>query len=711
MSPARRAGTVLAMILGAVLAPPRAGAEQSRVATTPPHLMQEGESAGVAISSKGRLMLAPRLIPIGKAGPGGWPAQVFAAAIDAAGNAILATGPDGALIRVSPAGEVTTLFEAGEPLVTAVLVLPAGDILAATAPGGSIYRWRPNGQTSLWCSTNERYVWALASGPSGTVLAATGERGRLLSIDPDGTSRTLFDSDESHLVSILPAPGGGYWAGGSGKGLVYRVDADGHGAVVYDDDLPEAKAIMSDSSGRLIVAFDAPPVSDRRPPAVRIRVAGGAAAGGIDELETRGSPALQGVIEGLPSDSDDETSRTRGKLVSIAPDGTAQELWRSSTEAPFALALDGSGRPIFATGEPARLWRVESPSEVSLLVTMKEAQGTVLVPLKNGDVFVAASNPAATYTLGRASSDSGTYLAPPSDAGSVARWGTLSWEEDAASGRVELFVRTGNSQEPDSTWSAWSPALTRAAGTALTSPDGRFLQWRARFSESGSGSLPIGSVAATYATRNRPPSVRDLRVEPSTGAVSGKATLRWTVSDPDGDAVAVEIQARRVGTQAWTVATRSEPSAVKPTDPALGNDGSSREGKTSWETASWDEGAYDVRAVAFDQPANASGEGLESTIDATQIVRIDRSPPELKASRSGDKGVDVVVTDAGSSVARLEVVETGHVVFSPRAKDGVCDGTRESFHVAASDAGASSDRSLRATDAAGNSAEIAMPNP
>jgi hypothetical protein len=193
--------------------------------------------------------------------------------------------------------------------------------------------------------------------------------------------------------------------------------------------------------------------------------------------------------------------------------------------------------------------------------------------------------------------------------------------------------------------------------------------------------------------------------------VSGKATLRWTVSDPDGDAVAVEIQARRVGTQAWTVATRSEPSAVKATDPAQGNDGSSRDGKTSWETASWDEGAYDVRALASDQPANASGEGLESTIDATQLVHIDRSPPELEATRSGDKGVDVVVTDAGSSVARLEVVESGRAIFSPRAKDGVCDGPRESFHIGAADAGASSDRSLRATDAAGNAAEIAMPKP
>jgi hypothetical protein len=221
----------------------------------------------------------------------------------------------------------------------------------------------------------------------------------------------------------------------------------------------------------------------------------------------------------------------------------------------------------------------------------------------------------------------------------------------------------------------------------------------------------IGSIAATYATRNRPPAVRDLRIEPASGAVSGKATVRWTASDPDGDAVVVEVEARPPGTSAWKSAARTEATPPKPSDPSLGNDGSSRDGKATWETAGWDEGTYEVRAIASDQGANPPGEGLDGIAELVLLVRIDRTPPSIETKPSAREGFDVIVADAVSSVARLEVVEAGRVLFSPRPSDGVCDGPRETFHIAPSETGATPARSLRAIDAAGNAAEIAMPTP
>jgi sugar lactone lactonase YvrE len=689
-----------------------AHAEQTRLAATTAAALEDGESQGIAVTSKGHLFLAPRIAPLGKPAAGPWPAQVFTSAADAAGNVFLATGPDGVVVRVTPAGDSSTYFRTDEPLVTALLVLPGGDLLVAAAPGGTIYRVRPDGQGTAWCESGERYVWALATAPDGGIFAATGEHGRLLEIDRNGKASVAFDSDETHLVSLAPAKGGGVWAGGSGRGLVYRIDAEGHGLVVYDDDLPEAKAIAVEASGALVVAFDAPPVSERRPPAVRIRVAGGGtrATEGIEDLESRETPALQGVIEGLPAEIEDDTARVRGKVVRITAEGTATELWRSTTEAPFALALDEDGRPIIATGEPARLWRVENASEVALLVTLKEAQATALVRQSRGFV-VATSNPAATYRLERDAAEVGTYLAPISDAGGVARWGMLTWRSEAGGGRVELFARTGNCEAPDGTWSAWSQALVDGRGAPLPNPEGRFLQWRVRMAEATGEGPRIGSVAATYATRNRPPAVRDLRIEPATGAVSGKATVRWAASDPDGDGVAVEIQARLEGTSAWKSAARLDPTPLKMSDPSLGNDASSRDGKATWETATWDEGIYEVRAAASDQASNPPGEGQDTTTDLALLVRIDRTPPSFETTRSARDGLDVVVTDAVSSVARLEIVEDGRALFSARPLDGVCDGPRETFHLTPAETGAAGTRSLRATDAAGNAAEIAMPTP
>ena len=705
----------LTLISGLAASPARSA--QTRVAATTASDLERGEAQGIAVTSRGRLFLSPRITAIGKAFPGAFPSQVFAAAVDDQGNVYLGTGPDGQVVKLAKNGNEDVLFRADEPLVTSVLPLPGGDVLAATAPGGKIYKVRPDGKGSLWCESGERYVWALVAGPGGSILAATGDRGRLLKIDRNGNPSVMFDGDETHLVSLAAAKDGGVWAGGAGRGLVYRIDADGHGLVVYDDELPEARSIVVTPKGDLIVAFDAPPISEKRPPALRLRVAGGAtgASGAaassetMSDLDSRQAPALQGVIEGLPSFSEDETVPLRGKVLRITPDGGVDELWRSRSEAAFAVGLDDRDRPVFATGEPAKLWRVEGPDETALLATLNEAQATVIAADARA-IVVATSNPMATYRLEGDAAESGTFLAAPSDAGGVARWGTLSWQSEGTGGRVELFTRTGNCEDPDGTWSAWSPAQVEARGSPLTQPEGRFVQWRARLTSVKGDGPRISAVTASYATQNRPPSIRDLRIEPATYAVSAKATLRWSSADPDGDDVTVTVQARRLGTDAWKNAAVAEAAPSKPSDPSLGNDGSSKDGKTVWDTTTWDEGRYDVRAVASDQPSNPPAAGLEAELPLLPPVCVDRTPPVIDAKRKGDD-IEVVVKDALSSVARLEVVAAGRVLFAPRCGDGVCDNPSETFRFSVPRPAPTDAWTLRATDLAGNAAEVQVPAP
>jgi len=418
---------------------------------------------------------------------------------------------------------------------------------------------------------------------------------------------------------------------------------------------------------------------------------------------------LQGVIEGLPTFADDESLPLRGKVVRLAPDGAVTEIWRSRTEAAFAVALDDRGRAVFGTGEPAKLWRVEGVAEIALLATLDEAQATAFAPAATA-LILATSNPVAAYRVESATADSGTFLAPPADAGGVARWGTLRWQDVGAGGRVELFTRTGDCEDPDGTWSAWSSAHLDAGGSRLTNPDGRFFQWRARLATTSGDGPRIDSVTTNYATRNRAPSIRDLRIDPATSAVAAKATLRYSFADPDGDDVAVTIQARTVGSVPWKSAVVNEPPPGKPSDPSLGNDTSPKDGKAVWDTASWDEGIYEVRAVATDQPSNPASEGLDAEVALLGPVSVDRTPPKLAAKRKGD-AVEVVVEEAVSTVAALEVVADGRVLFSPRCGDGVCDGARETFSFLVPSPAPTEAWTLRAVDLAGNKAELAVPAP
>ena len=67
MTPARvgRLGAGLGLLFGLSIAP--GWSEQTRIATSAPSELERGEARGIAVSSRGRLFLAPRITPIGKA--------------------------------------------------------------------------------------------------------------------------------------------------------------------------------------------------------------------------------------------------------------------------------------------------------------------------------------------------------------------------------------------------------------------------------------------------------------------------------------------------------------------------------------------------------------------------------------------------------------------------------------------------------------------
>ena len=201
--------------------------------------------------------------------------------------------------------------------------------------------------------------------------------------------------------------------------------------------------------------------------------------GGLSESS---GPVLRGVIEGIPDRGPSAGEGARGRLVRLEADGRAETVWQSNREGIFSVMARGDAL-YFGSGEPARLYRVDERGEVARVATSGEAQVTALLGNRS-TIWLATSNPAAAYRLSPGSEGSAVFVSAAFDAGATARWGAIRWgldETPAADGRVELYTRTGNSREPDVTWSGWSPALTDPARSRVVNPDGRYLQWRARF--------------------------------------------------------------------------------------------------------------------------------------------------------------------------------------------------------------------------------------
>ena len=687
-------------LLLALLAGTPCLAAQGRTHVPAMEELRKGAQDGVAVGSRGRLWIAPALTRLGREEIPGGAAQVFSLASDAAGNVYLGTGPDGRIVRLAPGGVEKILFTVDDPIVTALAVTPGGDLLAGTGPRGRIWRIRPDGTGSLWCETGERYVWSLLPGADGSVLAGTGEEGVVLRIDRAGKATPLFDSEEAHIVHLVRGPDGAVLAAGAGRGLVYRLGADGSAAVLYDDDLPEIADLAVQPDGSVLAAAMAPPPADPRPPAVRLNLpdeltAGPDSMSGFDETPRA---ILQGVIEGLPPEGGDG-GRTRGRLVRIGTDGVVTELWRSATEAPYALAAEPGGGALLGTGEPARLYRVDPDGEIALLETLREGQVTEIGAAAGGSV-IATSNPGAAYRL-EAGATRGTYTSPPVDAGGMARWGHLRWEGGAPGTGVEVATRTGNSAQPDGTWSAWTPAVGSPAEVA--SPEGRFLQWRVTL-RGGAASPSISGLSVSFAPRNRPPLLRDFRIDPgATRAVAREAAFRWSVSDPDGDPLEMQVQFRSAGDGApWQTGA-----TLRAEDPSADDEGMRKDGRLVWDTSTVPEGSYEVRGRVSDQPANPEGRGKEAFSEPLQL-EVDRTAPQVALDRDADGAWRVRVVDAPSGGVRVEIVDGGVVRAAAFPEDGVADSAQESYRLPSGPAGA---RVLKVTDAAGNAVERPLSEP
>ena len=512
------------------------------------------------------------------------------------------------------------------------------------------------------------------------------------------------------MVALLAPEEGGLLAGGAGRGLLYRIDAEGNAVVSFDGDLPELAALALDSGGNLLAALVAPPPPEAKRPALEITLPDGSRVGATDEnvgaLEPRRGPVVRGTIEDLPEAAEPGQPRLRGRLVRIGRGGEVTELWRSTEEAPFCVLRDDRGRILFGTGEPARLYRVEADGDVALLGTLDEAQVTGLLRIGRA-LFLSTSNPPAVYRIEERQAETGVFDSRPFDAGALSRWGAVRWRVEGGAGRVELYTRTGNSPDPDGTWSAWSPAMTDPNSARVVNPDGRFFQWRVRFVGSQAGGPRLSNFRVTYEPYNRAPRIREFRPAGGREAFSAEAVFDWIVEDPDGDPLELRLESRGGPGADWILAGRALADGDPPREVAKSRERA--EGQLTWDTRDAEEGRYELRAVASDRAANDPDEGSYATIVLPTPVTVDRTPPDLRVRALESLGFEIELADGLSEILRLEVLRDGETRYSARPLDGLCDSREERFRVSLPGDGAN--WSVRGSDAAGNTVEEPLPAP
>jgi hypothetical protein len=641
----------------------------------------KGTTQGVAIRSVGGLELAPSFKLLATTPS----AYIWSIAADREGNVYAAAGSPARVYRITPEGKSTVIFEPQELQVQALAVEKNGDIFAATNPDGKIYKLEhhaapaekkpaagekastldPAWSASIYFEPGTKYIWNLALDDAGNLYAATGDQGQIFRITPKGEHSVFFKSDESHIRVLAFDKQGNLIAGSDGSGLVYRISPHGDGFVLYSAPKKEITALAIDKDGNIYAAgvgekhiggpagFTSPSISI---PSAVPSSGTQAAPGGVSVTTGTTQPA----VINIPSPGAGALGGS--EVYRIAPDGSPSRIWNSREDLVYGLAFDSQGVLVAATGNRGHLFAIAGDDRFTDLLKASATQVTAFAAAPNC-LYVSTSNLGKVFLLGGTAAPEGSYESDVFDAHIFSRWGRA---EVRAAGNVELLARSGNVDNPDRNWSAWTKVNLEKDGI-LGVPAARFVQWKAVL-HSGSKAARVESVTLNYLPKNVAPDFDDVTVQagvryqsmpkssggdssPGSGQphfdVQAPSTrdrdsigVKWSVHDDNDDQMVYSVYYRGEGETRWLLLKDNLTDKFYSFDASLLPDG-----------------GYGVKVVASDAPSHSPGEGLSSERESARF-EVDTTAPQIKdlkaAVASPRIRVSFSATDSFSPIKKAE---------------------------------------------------------
>src|SRR3984957_6666302 len=213
---------------------------------------QKGTAKGVALRSDGQLLLAPKFTSVADPSL----AYLWALRTDSHGNLYAAGGSYAKVVRIDPAGKITTAFDSTETTAQAIVLDKSDNLYVGTSPVGKVYKWTPSGQKSVFFDPKTKYIWDMVIGPDNTLYVASGDSGKIFAVTPDGKGEIFYTSDETHIRTLALDGKGNLLAGTEPNGWVLRIAlaADAKAGersafVLYETPKREITAIVPDASG------------------------------------------------------------------------------------------------------------------------------------------------------------------------------------------------------------------------------------------------------------------------------------------------------------------------------------------------------------------------------------------------------------------------------------------------------------------------------
>lgn len=470
--------------------------------------------------------------------------------------------------RISPALQDVAQKQIGSDMRIWSAAYAGGNFYFATS--NSIYKWKGDSTPpELVSKLDSTIIPSLCADSRGTLYAACVPGGKVVAVDPGvqgGNPRVVFTADEQIVACITIDNKDNLYAGVSGSGCLYKIALTG----------PDKKPTLLFDTGQAHVTalfFDAR--------TERLYV-GTAERGAVYSIDGQGKvkaeyQAPDHIVTGVVRDSKGNlfvSSAGKGRLVRIKPGGEVEVLGLSDafytvtydTVGDCVIAGDGEGDITETSFDPLS----GQPFFIPVCHTEQEAVMALSTDGKSR-LFAGTSNLPFARCFELKPSIKATYISATKDAAKSAQWsrlrayGAYNEVNDLIAKTIAVETRTGETAQPDASWSNWQEAEYAGDAYLLKSPPGRYFQykltWRSLLpvdtskkesKETQTRPVAIGRIETTYLPSNSPPQFTSVSTKTGT-AMSGKQEISVSGTDSDSDNLELKIETSADGGKTWQV--------------------------------------------------------------------------------------------------------------------------------------------------------------
>ncbi len=616
------------------------------------------------VSYEGRLYLGRSIVKIADIqNP-----VLTSAVMDESGNLFIGSVGEGKVFKVDKNGAVSLFYKAVDKNIFALTILKDGELVIGTSPSGSVIFISKNGKSVKSIDLPVKYIWKIVEGEDGSLFVATGMPGKIFKVNGDKYEE-LFDSHKDHITTMATDRSGGIIFGCSNGGI-YRWNAsEGNVESLFDTESGEIRDIKLDRDGviyALCIRKKKQNFSFSAKKKLDLEISEVVKKSEKKEKKNRGSitvAAKGGKVNGRIS-----------YLYKIDRNFNVSVIWSSKKEIGFSLLLDEDG--VYVGTLSGRIYRVDNFNYTTLICEKRDYQLTQMVKGNEG-TYLIFSNPGEVAVLKGNSAKSGEYFSDIIDTEFLSTPGKVFVDKFGKNLKCEYFIRGGNVEEPDETWSMWQkigdfkkPVRFFQIKLVLTNPSDQVLEDDKNYVE---------SIDFAYLSKNQKPILKGIYLNPpnilfskpvvmnqsliipdfgkySTLSIPsyilsaiqlpnlnsprklfypGGYSLYWNGEDKDGDFLTYSVYYREEGVSNWKL-------LVKDTHYEFCN----------ISKGELKDGAYFFKVIATDKNSTEDFPARMDFIISKKVI-IDTSGPSIEFSQLQNK-LDVVVKDKYSTIFAAE---------------------------------------------------------